>query len=428
MDLRKFINEHKDTELLKTLMPGFARSDFTPTENLIHPLVKDILSTILESTESKKIANQLQSGGIAKTVPKQQVSKKQSYCTEFTQMVNCVLGLLGFELSRNLFLLHGMKFIIRDTIEAIKTLDSYADILHAVVNISRMLQLGDGVFDLDVENTTSDAISYNSSVNRFGIVDKCVKTIRDYLASNNISNLPAVRSSAYRTLRQMYEHLIVNEYVVNSIDQLVVNCGSQASLCYNGSFLKLFEMTYKETFTDEPYELWYRDVQRSETTLPFYKFILDVVGLESFSYAKYFGNIRKYYSQIAERVHTSITELTVNPNYSRWSSTDVLSVSLTEDFYENIVNVTLNLFVTFAKNLALSQQSVCLFGKNTRIQLMQVYAAIISCLPRGELLNDAQQEVLHFILLAEKIFSDSVDSVLSTQPSETKTVRRSRKK
>ncbi len=231
MDLRNFINGHSDDGLLPLISQGFAKSEYVPNDNLLVNLVKDILSTMLQATENKKTINQLQSGGIAKvsSATKQIVTKKQSYCTEFNQMINCILGLLGFEMSRNLFILYGMKHFIYAEIAYIKSNDikSYDDLLTSVKKIKSMLSLGnDKVFDIvDMSSYTGDTVSLDSNISNFGILDKLIKTIEINKKSNNISNLPNTQDSVWETLNRMMDHLHNGIYYINNIDELCVCMG-----------------------------------------------------------------------------------------------------------------------------------------------------------------------------------------------------------
>lgn len=417
MDLRNFINTHSDDGLLPLISQGFAKSEYVPNDNLLVNLVKDILSTMLQATENKKTINQLQSGGIAKvsSATKQIVTKKQSYCTEFNQMINCILGLLGFEMSRNLFILYGMKHFIYAEIAYIKSNDikSYDDLLTSVKKIKSMLSLGnDKVFDIvDMSSYTGDTVSLDSNISNFGILDKLIKTIEINKKSNNISNLPNTQDSVWETLNRMMEHLHNGIYYINNIDELCV-CMGDSSLCYEGSFLKLYEMMYKECFTDVPYELWYQRTNHSESSLPFVRLIKDVIKVESFSYGKYAYELRKYFQTIAQNTYKSIMLLTNDPKTkSNWRLSDILLVELTEDFYDNIVNITLNLFIMMSKNIAISQLNTSIFGKSTRIQMMQVFNGLVDCVPRGEVLTESQREILHFVMMTGKIWNESISIV-----------------
>ena len=89
MDLRQFILYHKSNNSLETIVDGFEKSTFVESQSDISALVKLMISAFAADDSSKsKAYNQLQSGGIAGTKPnKTESSKKQSFCTEFNQMI-----------------------------------------------------------------------------------------------------------------------------------------------------------------------------------------------------------------------------------------------------------------------------------------------------------------------------------------------------
>ena len=146
MDLKQFIQTHKNNGTLDSIIDGFEKSSFVEPNSDTSVLIKSILSVLIsdEDGDKQKIYNQLQSGGLANAKSgKTEISKKQSFCTEFNQMVINILGLLGSEFSKYLFVLMGAKHMIAQEINAIAESQDYNSILKHIINIKNFMSLGD---------------------------------------------------------------------------------------------------------------------------------------------------------------------------------------------------------------------------------------------------------------------------------------------
>jgi hypothetical protein len=238
---------------------------------------------------------------------------------------------------------------------------------------------------------TEDNFVYNSLLTddvKERFFQDIFSNINEQIKSKSVVNFDSDKQLLIEKLTTLNSTLVLNEYIVNNIDDLVLNLGS-FNVGYDESFLKCFEILYKESFADIPRELWY-------CRKPYQDFI-NSLKLESCN--AYHANILKYFKNIYNETLCSFKEIAPEK--------DILKVEITNVMYDTLVDITLNLFVNMAKNLALSQMSSFCFGKSTRIQFVQVCNAFLACSPRLKNFSKAQINVLHYFLLTSKTLQES---------------------
>jgi hypothetical protein len=119
MDIKQFLLYHKKNGTLDSVMEGVEKSTFVDSNPDVLGLVKPVLNKLnLENCDESKTDKKTE--------------KKQSFCTEFNQMNNNILALLGFEFSKYLFFIFGVKHIAKKFVEKIPDATSYSEILEYV--------------------------------------------------------------------------------------------------------------------------------------------------------------------------------------------------------------------------------------------------------------------------------------------------------
>jgi hypothetical protein len=423
MDLRAFFGVHKNNNTLTDVIEGIEYSSFNEKHTEIHNLIRQMLSALLVDT-LKTNYNQNQNGGLAARANKE-VEKKQSFCTEFSQLVNNILALLGSEFSKYLFFLFGIKQIIGKVIKQIYAVINYEDLLakirciYNLISLRNLILLPEALKYFNESNTSReikclpsrvevvDPVSF-AAVNENSINDEdnllydslltddvkerffqdIFSNITEQIKSKSVVNFDIDKQTLIENLTALNSTLVLNEYFINNIDDLVLNLGS-FNVGYDESFLKCFEILYKESFADIPRELWY-------CRKPYQDFVNNL-KLESCN--AYHANLLKYFKNIYTETLCSFKEITPEK--------DILKVEITNNMYETLVDITLNLFVNMAKNLALSQMTSFCFGKSTRIQFVQVFSAFLSCAPRLKNFSKSQINALHYFLLTGKTLQES---------------------
>ena len=427
MDLRKFILYHKEHKSIDSFVDGFERSSFVDATNEIPNLIKQILPTpkLIGDLEKQKLYNQLQSGGVASTKSdKVETQKKQSFCTEFNQMILNILGLLGFDFSKYLFFLFGIRRILVREIDYIKQSRSYEDILNHVIYINNIFSLGEtkatintdeSPLDIDDNFYTSyfdddeyqqlfqqqptqsnDQLYINIEVkNKKTILfDYLIGEIKKLVKVENILSFEEDKREWLELLNSVVDNLIIRSYSINVIDDLILNLGPY-NVCYDKSFLKMFDVLYDESFVQIPPEF-------RATIQPHILFIEKELGLDV-KCSRYIAGFNKYFHKIFDETLKSVLEVI--------PSDEVLTLNISDELYDRLSNLTLNLYIQICKKIANNQQVYTFVGRSTRIQFSQVLSAVMDCAPRNTVFTRSQFATIYFILLSRKVLHESVKIV-----------------
>ncbi len=116
----------------------------------------------------------------------------------------------------------------------------------------------------------------------------------------------------------------------------------------------------------------------------------------------------KYYRKIYDETMKSTLEIIPNIN-------DILKINITDEFYDRMADITMNLYVQLSRKIASSQMSSVCFGKSTRIQFKQVYDALNDCIPRSVVLTKTQRATIHYIILSEKNMKESIRMICNIE-------------
>ena len=428
MDLEKLILYHESNKSLDSIVDGFERSTFVDSSNDIPVLIKQILSApkLMGDFEKQKTYNQLQNGGVASTKgPKSETQKKQSFCTEFNQMILNILGLLGFDFSKYLFFLFGLRSILVREVQYIQQAKTYKEILTHTINIRNILSIGEtkstlstdeSPFDIADEFYTSyyDDDEYNQLFgspdltdssnhhyidievkNRKSIVfDNLIESIKKLVKVENILSFEEDKHEWLDLLNSIIDHLIIRSYTINCVDDLILNL-TNYNVCYDMSFIKLFDILYEESFVRIPPEF-------QSTYLPHILFIEKELNLDV-KCSKYVSGFNKYFHKTFDEVLKCVMETI--------PSDEILKLNISEDFYERLSNMTLNLYVQICRKIANHQRVNAYTGRSTRIQFNQVYTAITDCLPQNTLPTISVYSTIYFILLPRKVLHESIKTV-----------------
>lgn len=419
MDLKLFVLTHIRNKKVGNIRDGFEKSSFVDNVTDAAKLLKEVLAALLNEENSKqKVYNQLQSGGLATTKPSKNDNKKQSFCTEFNQMINNIFGLLGFEFSKYLFVLFGAHTIIKQHIEDISVSNTYEDILHHVNYIYNFLLLGTTNSNtpppIEVsadflskigpskepidQNYTSITLQTNSIHTFFSSI---IDEIKELIVSNNVIMFDDNKLRWYESLSDMFDAITLNTYEINDIDELCMNLGTR-NVCYDRSFLKMFDILYKESFADIPHELW-RDYK------PHLRFVENELKLD-IKCSKYLSSFVGYFKHIHDETLKSVQE--------KIPQKHILNLEVTPKCYTLLADVSFNLLIHMAKKIACNQISYMYFGKSARVQFIQVFQGVLDCAPRLYSFTKAQRETLHYILLPRKILIDAIAIVQELKPFE----------
>lgn len=419
MNLVDFIQKHQEAHTINYIKAGFQKSQFITNMPEIATLMKRILNKLLTESDRQKVYNQLQSGGLPVNLSAQnktETCKKQSFCTEFSMMISNIIGLLGFEVSKYLMLLFGIKHFIQLILDEINSCTTYEDIGTYVNYVRNMFLLGnsnstlsnpiglDETFDMSKYASMLNGNGLNrSSINYFNtnvgvnpeesIFNWILKYIDTHVKNENIISFNDDKHMFYDIIADMLEHLKLGTYEISDINELIINLG-RFNVCYDKSFIKMFELLYQEGFSDMP-----ADLKRNYK--PHVIYIENDLKLDE-KCDKYSLTLNKYFHDIYDNTLKSVIEILPN---------DYMNVNVHDNVYEMLSDITLNLFVNMCRKIYNNQLIYGFFGKSTRIQFIQVFQAFMDSVPRFYTLTKSQRTIVHYILLSDKILNDSIESV-----------------
>jgi hypothetical protein len=331
MDIKQLITYRKKNGTLNQIMDGIERSAFVDSTADVVGFIKPVLNKLAAEGSGALTSDEAQKDGPKKT------EKKQSFCTEFNQMMNNILGLLGFEFSKYLFFIFGVKHIAKRQVETIPHATSYAEMLDIVSKVRNLLTLGDDAEDtiIDEANNTETFTFSRKTINRrkpvkvaegvqiktpsiildddFDIsadtgdynngtfsIDDIIENRKDKFFENLIGIIQKLHEANsvisftndrvrwYNLLVDMISHINLGTYTINTVNELCMSLG-EFNVGYDDSFIKQFEILYKESFADVPYE-------SHLTYKPHQKYVTSVLNLGTCN--KHITNFVQYFNKM----------------------------------------------------------------------------------------------------------------------------------
>ena len=231
MDLRNFIAANEETHTLDYIAKGFQRSEFYDNFNDIAILIKQVVISLSTEADKQRILDQLQSGGISSRTISEKCaqSKKISFCTDFNTLISNIQALIGFEFSKYLYVIFGIKHFVKCLIEQIPESQKYEEIYELISKILNLLSIGSNQTD------KTDAITLDSSFKLENLITHDREAIDYFIADVNVLNIDNIlqtilknigvciklenvimfendKKKYYSILMNMYNHLKLNIY------------------------------------------------------------------------------------------------------------------------------------------------------------------------------------------------------------------------
>lgn len=410
MNLVEFIQYHQSTDTLGYIMNGFEQSEFVDNNLRAYELVRAIIDA--NTHGSSTVLSQVQSGGLGKLLPAQ--VKKISYCTEFNQMLSNLVGLLGWEFSKALMLHTGIGQIVNAEVELIRTSKNYDEIIKhikLVRNAYGYPNTVDGQFyewlngrkaDLAThslmfsgppQEIPENSLSYYDAVQTSSVdkvFDDLIRQVMNYRAAKNEIAFNTNCEDWYSIMHMLVSLTRFGTYTIDNIDELLMN---YKPIGYEGSFIKAFEVSMKESQADAPYVA-------QENFHPWLNYCKTLnIRVEDYI-AAYQGYFVKIYNDTLDFVA---------------EDPPGLNVEITDELLEQLGNVTCNLLVGLGRYICAAEQISATLGKSVRIQFIHVYEGVANLLPRMFNLTFKQQVVLHYVLLGGKLLNSAIAVVTNVE-------------
>ena len=180
------VNEYLATchEISLTTENAFERSAFIPVNDEIGSFAKEILKNLMANSSAMQFKLTL-SGSIAEG---KKSEKKQSFCSEFNQMMKNIVGLLGFEFSKFLEIHIGTFAFIRKIIEDMKEALTYEDLLNYTSIIYQVMKPCPKSTYKFSKSTMSRVSSLMAEDNIAAFFENERSNLRKHIASRNLSS------------------------------------------------------------------------------------------------------------------------------------------------------------------------------------------------------------------------------------------------
>lgn len=404
MDLKKFIEVNIANGFITPILGGIENSSFYPEDIDLSLFIKKILD--LSEADKQQIFSQLQSGGISEAqLNAGIVKKKLSFCTDFPTIVNNILALLGYDFAKHLIALYTLPLRLKKLISEIPTCKSYEECGTRIRCVQNILSLQssdstkiftiDDSFDinnyaiLDSEFMEAAKMSFNTYIGKTGFLEGILQKINKLIFHKSIVLINKDKQNWSKVLNDLLNNITIGAYNVNTLDELCLYLDDY-DVGYRGSFIRQFELLYRENYSDVSLSVLTEDYIKLHK--PHIKY-LNSINFDN--YNSYLMSFVKYFRNIQKLCHASVFTY------------ECMNVILSDDFFEQLSHITLNLFIRVAKNIASAQAIQSYFGKSNRVQFIQIMSAIIACQPRAEEFSVSQREALHYFLLTSKLLNES---------------------
>lgn len=404
MDLRNFIEVNMEEGYIGSVLGGAESSMFHPMSVDASALIKKLLD-ISDADKLQIIYSQLQSGGISETQLNMGfIRKKLSFCTDFSTIINNILTMLGYDFAKHLIALNTLNLRLESLVNEIRNAKSYEQckcLIHYVYNILSLdiFEITDE-FDVTIYETPDISYTKNIPTSKISFLEIVLENIDKLITMKNKALINKDRTNWANMLSDLIRHMKINEYIVDSIDDLCIILGDY-DVGYKGSFLRQFNTLYNENYADVPPTILTDEY--IENKKPHIEMLLSV---DFENYRNYLHGFNKYFRNVYKLCYTNVCE-------KELQGKEFVKVNITDKFYEKTSHVVLNLFIRIAKNITSAQSIQSYFGKSNRVQFIQIISALIGCQPRTDEFTDSQREAIHYFLLTSRLLNDSYTMLIN---------------
>jgi hypothetical protein len=358
------------------------------------------------------------------------VDKKVSFCSDISVICSNLVSIFGFEISKNLLFLIGLKSHIANVINMAKNSKNYKELsknlkllknlftINDVSLIPPYMNITDGsgekktFIELDVsfyeENKEmlrdegynwdygifqpDERVKYNADYvsvkgSFFEFVERCIddrfKHDPEDIMFEGFSSVINV------LLDKLLDKIKYGKLIIRHVDELLLNLeGYQnGSLFYEGSFIKHYETLYKQMFVDYPADVW-------KHLDPLNKFFED----NDINIENYTNHLHIYIEKIKSNCYNEME------SYEVLQKGDFLRVEFTEGFYNQIIKIILSFFICLSQNIIKNFYCRFNFDTSCRIQFEHIYLSVMHSLPMVGFLDNNKQRHLEYFLITKNAF------------------------
>lgn len=398
----------------------FEKSAFVPKEDMVASLIKDLLVKLMAQPTAVNYKLTL-SGPI---VEQNKADKKQSFCSEFNQMIKNLIGLIGYEFSHFLMVHMGAIVLARKMTNDMKSATTYAELLQLLDCIYNTLKPFNGAtFEFEVSPTPETRLCSAVLTDPVdALFDAERRSLNAAIASMNITRFHDDRKDLVNKIEELIDNIKQINRHINSIDKLVIMNMGKYTVLYDGSFIKIFEILYKSVHADNP-----RFNETNLSTINQFDVVERYINktlqgsVRAESYIEY---LNKYFNEIFYTTAQAMLE-----DDSIKDDVSKINIGLTAIITKSLAKITLTTLVKLAQLINKKNDSMRATSTPSRVQFAVVLEALHSLPPGIDCdYTLSQQYVLYYILSCEKVakITKQKKEAREAKMAETKTKRKTR--
>lgn len=399
----KFENNSNE---LNIILRGFENSPYYCNNLNLNNLFKDLVNIFIENDKSvlsnKDYLNVL-TGGLRTCVSKKnkdntkkdddKSNKTITFSSDLKIILNNIIGLIGYEFATSLITIMSFPKLIENNIKAIKEAETYKDIgkiLTTIINIYKL-------HNSSVFKTKEPFEKIFESL--YSLIDNRINTEQNTSIKND-------KEYIITELKKLYKHTKFDNVYIKTIDNLCINL-EKVKPCYDGYFIKIWELLFKETYADyyEYDNIYPRfDKDTNKLMIPYIEIMQEHIKSISNNTVNMYMSLTKYMSQLDSYFNKIYRDIT---SCIKKDDNHVLNVIISDQFYEHLSAISINLIIVLAKNIVISQSFLKNISNATRLQFIQIFNGLRCCVPSLLTYNESQLYVLHYILLTNHVLLQS---------------------
>ena len=356
--MRSFEEVAKFTEGARIDPIPFDKSEFVMTENKAYKLAKSVLDRILipESTIEFRVTH---GGQVTATAKKSVVNdeKKISFCSDFPVMMNGIIGLLAYEVAKNLMYHHGAYRFAKILLSEISDAMSYEELKFILIQLHNLLRETAS----KKCNTGSIPFGIARSEKSFEeIYETSMRIVQDGISSGTNSSFESDRR-AIQAEMDNYVYSISNiVHTISYVDDLCFNAG-QFSVGNTTSFLKMFELILRSAAIDT------NDISSVQN------YVDHTLSIEGGNLASYVNFFNKHFQEISSKTQTTLmSDVELENDISH------VHLVLKPTLFAELGTLAAVGIVRVCRMIANTRLSYIINdGRSTRIQFFQVFQALL---------------------------------------------------
>lgn len=379
-----------------------------------------------------------------------QAGKTMTFTSDLKIVLNNIVGLMGYEFATCLITLINLPSLIDKNIKAIEEANNYKEIYKLINVIANIFKLQNGsIFRIKEEN---GVVNIDTSTQFDANFTEIYRIISHRIKHDQNIKIKQDKERFIKKLTEMKSKVEYDNIYIKTIDNLCINL-DKIKPCYSNYFLKIWEQLFKETYADYyEYENIYPkfDGESNEILIPYAEIIQKYINKmdSNISLKKYTSQLVSYFNKIFRDVITTFNDnIKVNKNTNKVSKNNTnsknnnvannnndgnnvngknnnniannntnnsmnnkLNVELSDQFYEHLAAIAMNLLICLAKQITISQAFLKSTSNSVRLQFIQLFNGLRYCVPTLMTYNESQLYILHYILLTSHVLTNSKEA------------------